>query len=324
MRVLVTGEKGFIAQNLPKSFEKLGSSVVNTDSLAGFERISTGEICVHRNSSEKWADLFVNENIDAVIHNAAKVGTDVVALDHTESVLTNVDGTYNIITAANIAKIPVCYMGTTVIYDTPKYQDSAITETSEQSPNTLYGALKQVSETILRSQAKQWSIIRPLFAYGGVGDMNSLVAKSFYSHLRRSGKQLDMFLDPQKKKDYLHVEDYCDAVATACVGDFWCDDFNVAAETPYTVGEIVDMMSDACGKDLSYMISWKPETDYLGNHVLSTEKFRKASGWSPQIPLKSGIIRSWRSILSNRDEDYNPLKHLEEASDRGIDLTQFF
>ena len=323
MRVLVTGEKGFIAQNLPKSFEKVGGLVVDT-SESPLVRIDTGEICVHRNSSEAWADLFKNLDVDVVVHNAAKVGTDVVALDHTESTLTNVDGTYNIIQAANIANIPISYMGTTVIYDTPKYQNSAITEESEQCPNTLYGALKQVSETILRSQAKRWNIIRPLFAYGGVGDMNSLVAKSFFSHLHRRDA-VDMFLDPDKKKDYLHVEDYCDAVAIACAEGLWQDDFNVAAESPLSVGDIVDLMSSACGHDLTYMIKWHPETDYLGNHVLSSKKFRYASNWEPQVSLKEGVLRSWRSILANSgNPEYNPLRYLDEAESKGIDLTQFF
>jgi len=323
MRVLVTGEKGFIAKNLPKSFEKVGGLVVDT-SESPLTRIGSGEICVHRNSSDEWADLFRNLKVDVVVHNAAKVGTDVVALDHTEATLTNVDGTYNIIQAANLANIPVCYMGTTVIYDTPKYQNSEITEESIQAPNTLYGALKQTSETLIKSQARQWNIIRPLFAYGGVGDMNSLMAKSFYSHLKGRAK-VDMFLDPHKKKDYLHVEDYCDAVAVACSDGLWQDDFNVAAETPLSVGEIVDVMSNACGNDLSYMIKWHPETDYLGNHVLSSKKFRYASNWEPQVSLKEGITSSWRSILTNSsNEEYNPLRYLDEARTKGIDLTKFF
>lgn len=319
----MTGENGFIAKNLPKSFEKVGGHVVNT-SESPLTRISSGEICVHRNSIEDWADLFRNLDVDVVVHNAAKVGTDVVALDHTESTLTNVDGTYNISQAANLANIPVCYMGTTVIYDTPRYQETAIVEQSSQAPNTLYGALKQAGESIVKSQAKDWLIVRPLFAYGGVGDMNSLMAKSFYSHLKRR-KSVDMFLDPKKKKDYLHVEDFCDAVAIACIGGYWCDDYNISAETPLTVGEIVDVMSDACGHDLLYMIKWHPATDYLGNHILSSEKFRCATGWSPKISLKDGVVMSWRSILSHyNDREYNPLRYLDEAETKGIDLTKFF
>ena len=37
-------------------------------------------------------------------------------------------------------------------------------------------------------------IIRPLFAYGGEGDMNSLIAKSIYAYI--NNKQVEMRLDP--------------------------------------------------------------------------------------------------------------------------------
>ena len=87
---------------------------------------AAGEPCIHSNDIQSWQNFFQVNEIDVVIHNAAKVGTDVVALNAEESTLTNVQGTYNICRAAKSLDIPVCYMGTTVIYDTPKYQNDAI------------------------------------------------------------------------------------------------------------------------------------------------------------------------------------------------------
>ena len=283
---------------------------------------SKGEPCVHKNSKDQWSSFFKEWDIDVVIHNAAVVGTDVVALNQKESTLTNVMGTHNICQAAKAASIPVCYMGTSVIYDTPMYQTSAISETSVINPSTFYGAQKLTGEYVVKSTVKDWLIMRPLFAYGGVGDMNSLVAKTFYAH-KKNKKSLDMFLDPYKKKDYMHVEDFCDAVALACDKGLWGEDFNVSAEEPITTHKIIDKMSEACGKDLGYILKWHPETDYLGNHVLSSAKFRKKTGWTPKFTFDRGLVKSWRSILSSR-ENYNPLAHLEEAQEKGVDLNQFF
>ena len=231
-------------------------------------------------------------------------------------------GTHNICQAAKTAKIPVCYMGTSVIYDTPRYQNEPITETSIVSPSTFYGAQKLSGEHVVKSTVKDWLIVRPLFAYGGVGDMNSLIAKTFYAH-RKGKKKLDMFLDPNKAKDYMHVEDFCDAVALACDKGLWGDEFNVSAEEPIETWKIIDKMSDVCGYDLGYILRWHPKTDYLGNHVLSSKKFRGRSGWVPKYNFDRGIIKSWRSILS-AGKNYNPLSHLEEAQEKGIDLNQFF
>ena len=79
MRVFITGEAGFIGRNLPASFRKLGHSIVSGD-RASMRTTSKGEPCVHQNTKEQWSRFFNDLNIDLVVHNAAVVGTDVVAL----------------------------------------------------------------------------------------------------------------------------------------------------------------------------------------------------------------------------------------------------
>lgn len=329
MRVLITGERGFIATNLVRAFENLGHEIFHLghfDSLTflNLHRLQTGEVCVYRNTEEVWYRIFNEFEIELVVHNAAVVGTDVVALNPNDSCLSNVTGTYNICRAAEKAGIPVSYMGTTVIYDTPSYQDKKIIESSDRSPNTLYGALKLSGEHIVRSHCSKWNILRPLFCYGGVGDNNSLIAKSFYASLHDISR-VDMFLDPEKSKDYMRVEDFCDAVATACHLGLWNDDYNVSAENERNTGQILDVMSEICNDDLTSRVKWHPETDYLGNHLLTSVKFREASGWSPKFNLYDGLCESWKSIQNQTaTSEYNPLKYLEEADKKGIDLTQFY
>ena len=142
MRAVVTGEKGFIAANLHNSFKKDNIELVRLNSMSGRLRYpasgvnSNDEMCVHRNNINDWVRVFDMLQIDIVIHNAAVVGTDVVALNPNEATLTNISGTYNIVQAANQVDIPVVYLGTTVIYDTKVYQDGLIYE------NSLIGYLK--------------------------------------------------------------------------------------------------------------------------------------------------------------------------------------
>ena len=219
MKLFITGEKGFIAQNIIKeSKESFPNLEVVTGGVDYLNMHKSGEPCVFTNSIEQWEFFFRLNKIDVIIHNAAYVGTDVVALNAANSTRTNVEGTYNICRAAKKCGIPVCYMGTTVIYDTPKYQESQITEKSDRGPNTLYGCQKLAAEHIVMSQTSKWMIVRPLFAYGGEGDMNSLIAKSIYAAINKK-EAIDMFLDPDKIKDYMHVSDYANAVLTAIEKD---------------------------------------------------------------------------------------------------------
>lgn len=331
MNVFITGERGFIGRNLVKKLQEFGFNHIASD--AEFKTPNNinlifhkpGELCVHQNDIDTWKEFFYRNSVDVVIHNAAVVGTDVVALNASEATLTNVAGTYNVCRAAKGMGIPVCYMGTTVIYDVAKYQEGDITEESTTGPTTLYGCQKLCAEDIVRSQTgNKWMIVRPLFAYGGEGDMNSLIAKTTYGVLNNRWN-IDMFLDKEKIKDYMHVDDYCDAVLTAIKQGLWNDDWNVSAETPMNTGEIVNLLADILTQEVgraTEVLTWHPQTDYLGNHRLSSRKFREASGWEPKISLEAGIRRTIREIRES--EGYDPLVHLDEAKEKGVDLTDFY
>ena len=100
MKILITGHRGFIASNLPHAFADLDHEVIDSDRLRLRHMLPTGEHCVYRNSEDDWAREIKRLKIDVVVHNAAAVGTDVVALNPDEATLSNVSGTYNICRAA--------------------------------------------------------------------------------------------------------------------------------------------------------------------------------------------------------------------------------
>ena len=326
MRIGITGERGFIAKNLAKEIENFDHEFVSLDN-ADFARLhmlytESGEVCVHQNSIDSWTSLFNYLELDVIVHNAALVGTDVVALNPEESINTNILGTSKITQAANNSDMLNVYIGTTVIYDTYKYQEENIEETSDILPRTDYAIQKYAGEMIVRNNAKEWLVMRPLFAYGGIGDMNSLISKSLYG-IKNNIENIDMFLNPEKFKDYMHVEDFCYSIMQAIDSDVRNEHFNVSAQSPRSTLEIVSTIEEVTGTDLTNVIKWHPETDYLGNHRLSNEKFIKFFKYSKRRFLKQGIKEAWESI-KNSNDSYNPLKYLEEAKQKSIDLTTFF
>ena len=321
MKIFITGECGLIAQNIVKEAKENFSQIEFVTGAVDYLNMhQPGEPCVYQNSIEQWEFFFRLNKIDVIIHNAAVVNTEVVGMNLTHATRTNDEGTYRICVAAKKCGIPVCYMGTTVIYDAFKYQDEMITEASEHGPHTLYGCQKLCAEHIVKSHADKWMIIRPLFAYGGEGDMNSLIAKSIYGYL--AGKKVEMRLNPSKYKDYMYVSDYANAVLTGITKGLWNDEWNIAAETPMVTGNIIKTVEDVCNISLEDTIIWKPESDYTGHHRIDSSKFRNATGWKPKITLTEGIRMAYETIESA--EGYNPLIHLEEAAKRNIDVGAFF
>ena len=322
MRIAITGENGFIAKNLAREInaEHTFVSLLNDNNLN--VKLDTGEPCVYQNTEEEWYQSFVDNQLDVIVHNAAVVGTDVVALNPDHSIMTNVLGTQRITDAANRAGILNVYIGTTVIYDTPKYQEVPITEESDIHPRTLYAAQKYAGEMFVRNSSDNWLVMRPLFAYGGEGDMNSLIAKTMFA-LKNGVKELDMFLNPIKRKDYMHVSDFCRAIMIAVESNVRNEHFNIAANQPYNTQGIVDMIHRRTKMQPNKIIKWHPQTDYLGNHILSSQKFESFFGHVRKIPLYEGVKMSWNSIQA-AGSDYNPLKYLEQAKESNTDLVNFF
>ncbi len=327
MRIAITGEQGFIAKNLANQINNYNHTFVSLDNsnfAQDFIRTESGEVCVYSNSIEDWSQLLSDLDIDIIVHNAAVVGTDVVALNPEHSISTNVLGTHIITEAANNTNTTIVYIGTTVIYDTYRYQETNILEDSTILPRTNYAVQKYAGEMTVKNNAKSWLVVRPLFAYGGVGDMNSLISKSLFC-LNNKVNSLDMFLNPEKIKDYMHVEDFCSSIMDLVVNNILNDDFNITAENPHNTLEIVNLIEEVTGHDLSSIIQWHPKTDYLGNHRLSNEKFVSTVGFSRTRPLKEGIMQAWQSIKNlDSKNDFNPLKYLNEAKDKNIDLRDFF
>ena len=325
MRIGITGEKGFIARNLAKQIEKYNHTFVSLDKSMysqDFTRTEEGEVCVYRNSINEWSQLISDLDLDVIVHNAAVVGTDVVALYPEHAISTNVLGTHVLTEAANNTNTTIVYIGTTVIYDTYQYQESDIFEDSKILPRTNYAIQKYAGEMTVKNNAKSWLVVRPLFAYGGEGDMNSLISKSLFC-LKNKINSLDMFLNPEKIKDYMHVEDFCSSIMDLIINNILNDDFNITAENPHNTLEIVELIEEVTGFDLKSIIQWHPQTDYLGNHRLSNEKLVSTLGFSRTRNLKEGIKQSWQSI-KDANSSFNPLKYLNQAEDQNIDLKQFF
>lgn len=330
VKAFLTGEKGFIAKNLLR----VGSNRIDfiNDGAAGKDNLLFSN---NGKNEFNFADpsgiailscKLERVGCDVIIHNGATVGTDVCGLYPRTAILNNVYGTYNIASLAKKMNIPVVYIGTTVIYDTQKVQNEWITEKSPIFPRTLYATTKYEGELIVRAYCQEsgYVILRPLFCYGGDGDMNSLIAKSIFNDVRGRKKPFKIFLDKTKIKDYMHVDDFCEAIVSASIDPRVYksnSDFNVSADNPIITYQIVDEIRHN-GIETDY-IQWVPETDYLGNHRVDNSKFKAITkgAWSPKISLEDGIKRVKDSISKPHEgSQYDPFKYLDQIEESGMNI----
>lgn len=305
MKVCITGQNGFIGRNLVKA-------VSDWPSLDYVPLLyeDGGEVDI---LDVDLVEMF--EGVDVVVHNAAIVGTDVVNLQGGLATKVNVIGTQHVVECANAVGARVVLIGTTAAYDVEKYQEKWLTEDSAQNPTSLYGIQKFAQEMIVKRLAKRWQIVRPLFCFGGEGDMNSLIAKVVYGSLFAPDTPVHMHLDPTMYKDWLYVTDFCDAVCIAICQGAEGDHWNVSRETPRTPFEVVDAIQYELRRHTGYElceIVWHPEHDYMGNHRLDSSKFRHQFNWTPSVPFPDGLKFAIESISKSTDSQYNPLKWMKQ------------
>lgn len=317
MNVYITGGSGFIAKNLATVLKAEGHRVLqhglDTDSSMLKHTLSSGEPCVYRNDRSSWEEFFKINDVNYVVHNAAVVGTDVVALNMQEATLTNVLGTENILRAAFNLDVPATFLGTTVVYKTQN-RGVVIDELTTVAPQTYYGVTKAAGDLIAKRYGA--NIIRPLFAYGGLGDMNSMIVKVLHAACTGRKKPVDIFLDPRNVKDYIHVYDFCTAVAHVLNREVTSEDYIVAAETGQPISDVlVQVLQAARDRKLSDVkLQFHPETDYLKDHILTSHKFRTHfPSWKCTIPLIDGINRTANEVV-NYFKLWDPMHHIDNAN----------
>ena len=295
-RIAVTGELGFIGRNLVRTLQLRDLCYAHVPLL----NADGTEMCVHSTPFDAWCAVL--HKVDVLVHNAAIVGSDVVDLRPEDAYNVNVVGTEVVVRAANLMGVPVVYMGTTACYDCTKYQHCMMDEDSAQHGHTEYGRQKLVAENWVKRHAKQWMVVRPLFCYGGVGDMNSLISKSLYA--KYTCQQVHMHLDPKKYKDWLHVDDFVEAILLCIDAELWGNVWNASYMSPVTPYDVVKYA------ETELSVIWHPDVDYMGNHLVSSGRLR-AMGWSPKVSLQEGIERAAAEIVANLDS-YDPLRYSKE------------
>lgn len=156
MKILVTGAKGMLGQDLCPILEDNGDIVIEID-------IDTLDL-TKGNDVEKFVkDL----KPDAVIHCAAYTAVDKAEEEPEKAELINAHGTENIAKVCGELDIPIVYISTDYVFDgcktTPYEPDD------EVNPQTVYGKTKLLGEVAVKKYCKKYYIARTSWLYGHHG-----------------------------------------------------------------------------------------------------------------------------------------------------------
>ena len=156
MKILVTGAKGMLGQDLCPILEDSGAFVIETDK-------DTLDIT----NAEQVKQVLTDIHPDVVVHCAAYTNVDKAEEDLQTAELINVTGTENIAESCGKLGITLVYISTDYVFDGTNIEP--YTPEDRPDPINNYGLTKYEGEEAVRSLCEKHYIARTSWLYGHHG-----------------------------------------------------------------------------------------------------------------------------------------------------------
>ena len=332
LNVLITGGAGFIGSNFVRYLlqREPRVNIVNLDALtyAGSrENLANlpdperhtfvqGDIC----NRELVRDIFRMHSIDTVIHFAAETHVDRSILDPGPFIQTNIVGTYTLLEAARLtwqvenslpaAMVRFHHISTDEVFGTLSRDDPAFSETTPYAPNSPYAASKAASDHLVR--AYQHTFQLPITIsncsnnYGPYQFPEKLIPSMILNALQ--GQSLPVYGDGQQIRDWLYVEDHCEAIHSILQSGVIGETYNIGGGNQpvnltvvRTLCEIMDELRPE-SPYVPHVSLIQHVTDRPGHdrrYAMDITKISSNLGWQPRHSLASGLMKTVQWYLDN-------------------------
>ena len=312
MKILVTGGAGFIGSCFVRmmldsepdtilNLDKLtyAGNLDNLASVAGHERYRFihGDIC----DGPLVDQIFDEEKPDAIVHFAAESHVDRSILAPQAVFETNLRGTFTLLEAARARGIGrFVHVSTDEVYGslTPPLEAD---ETYPLRPSSPYSAAKAGSDLLALSYFTTYRlpvvVTRASNNYGPYQFPEKLIPLMIANAL--ADKPLPVYGDGRQIRDWLYVEDHCRAVLAVLQRGIDGEIYNIGGNASLTNIEVVRKILAATGKPESLIQHVTDRPGHDRRYALSSEKLRRETGSSPQVPFDNGLARTVRWYREN-------------------------
>jgi dTDP-glucose 4,6-dehydratase len=327
MKLLVTGGAGFIGSNFIHHILKKypDYQIINLDALTyagNLENLKDiendqrykfvkGDIC----DKELANDLV--KDADEIVHFAAESHVDRSILDAENFVRTNVLGTYNLLEAAKSnGNKRFHHISTDEVFGALKPEDPKFDEKTPYNPRSPYSASKAASDHLVNSYFHTYDLPITISNcsnnYGPYMFPEKLIPL-FITNLME-GKKLPVYGDGMQVRDWLFVEDHCEAIDLILhrgkIGETYC--VGGDAEKPNL--EITRKIIEFMGKDESFIEYVKDRPGHDRRYAIDFSKIKDELGWEPKVSFKEGLKMTiewyknneswWKNIKSGDYQKY--------------------
>jgi dTDP-glucose 4,6-dehydratase len=330
--VLVTGGAGFIGSNfILQQMRDESTRIINLDKLTyagNLENLETvaadpryefvqGDI----GNRDAVAKLLEQGRPSAIVHFAAESHVDRSIRGPEEFVNTNINGTFALLeqTRAYWTALPdterqhfrFLHVSTDEVYGSLGPGDPPFSETTAYAPNSPYAASKAASDHLVRAYHHTYGL--PTLTtncsnnYGGFQFPEKLIPLMILN--ARDGKPLPVYGDGKNVRDWLYVEDHCEAIAKVLRGGRLGETYNIGGWNEKPNIEIVQMICDLVDevaprsggsrRDLLTFVKDRPGHDR--RYAIDARKIERELGWKPKETFETGLRKTVRWYLENEE-----------------------
>ena len=335
--ILVTGGAGFIGSNFVLNWlSTQNEGLINLDSLSyaadlnNLESISENkEYFFIKGSIEDQnliEQILEKYNPRAVINFAAETHVDRSIEDPEIFIKTNILGTFHLLNASlkfwkkisldNQKKFKFLHISTDEVFGSLSLEDEKSNELSPYKPNSPYSASKAASDHLVRAWGETYKL--PVITtnctnnYGPHQFPEKLIPLLIHNCL--NNKKLPIYGNGENVRDWLYVEDHCEAIKEVLVKGSIGETYNIGGNNEKTNIEIVKTVCSTLDEikprknNSSYKELITFVEDRLGHdfrYSLDISKIKKELNWQPQETFESGIRKTILWYLENMN-DINP------------------
>jgi len=260
------------------------------------------------------------DGIDAVVHLAANTGVVDSLINPIENWDTNVNGTINILEACRLTGVRKLILASSnaVVGD----QTPPIDELKIPQPMSPYGASKLAGEALCSAYYYSFGLnticLRFSNCYGPYSEhKTSVIAK--YIDWGRQGKPIVIYGDGNQTRDFIHVDDICQAIYLSLV----CSEsglqnseplvFQVGNGTETSINQLAELIKDIVAKyrlktiglqllDSQLPTIHKPKRKgEIERNYSDITKAKKILGFEPKVKLREGVEELYSTTLGTRD-----------------------
>jgi UDP-glucose 4-epimerase len=305
-RCVVLGAGGFVGTSLCRLLDSNGANVVGFGRRSRIDTAVFPGAWVDGEFDDAHAIAQVVDSADVVFHLLGGSNPSASNRDPAAELQTSLATNLSLITTAiraRVGKLVFVSSGGTVYGAATHFP---IPEDAPTDPISAYGLGKLTIEKMLRIYSMidglDYTILRVANPYGPFqipnrpqGILATIIQRALH------GNPVEIWGDGTVVRDYLHVDDVCNALVRAAATNASSKVFNVGSGIGRSLNEIVASVSDVLNVNIS--VVYKPgRSADIPTNILDCARAEQLLGWTPQVDWAEGL-RGTADWLSRLEKD---------------------